>query len=631
MNNQINCLIVVLCVLGISVPILAHENGHLPTASTSQVYGQFSIDDRGLGSLPLSHTNFQNKSDDFQFAIISDRTGGHRTPVFHQALQKLNLLQPEFVVSVGDMIEGYTDDKQLLEQQWQNFNQMLGDLDAPYFYTPGNHDFSNDVMADLWRKKYGADYYHVIYNDVLFLMLNTESQLLGVTKPGLDEEQYAYIEHVIKDNPSVRWTLIFLHQPLWKFSHDTNWQRVETLLQGRPYTAFAGHMHSYDYQTGRDGNDHITMGSTGGTSLLRGSTYGEFDHVAWITMKEDGPVIANIALDGIFDKYITSSEFDGLFDNHKLLDKETWYFDDLLVLGRQESIYTLHLSNPFSQPLDYSLLIEANPSIQVKNRVQKGQIIPGEKRVIDLKLSLSDLKVESDLERIDPLSITLSSEYPLQVLKTVAWDENFKIKPLRRFNAYHSKDQIIFDGNISEWEELSYGFGGKTSGGKDDLVRFDVRYDDHYLYLAAKVIDSTVTETAPTGFHKATSDMIYMFIDGRPNELSAHQTGTTKSLKKGEWLFLGVSPNKQEGNVVYKDLMPNGFSAKSAINKDGYSAELRVPLSFIEKHYGGQWNSFRINVSKIDVDATRDSVRFHDWQPKWEENVIGTGTFFRKD
>src|SRR5262249_30759143 len=31
----------------------------------------------------------------------------------------------------------------------------------------------------------------------------------------------------------------------------------------------------------------------------RGVEYGEFDHITWVTMKKDGPVIANILLDGI--------------------------------------------------------------------------------------------------------------------------------------------------------------------------------------------------------------------------------------------------------------------------------------------------------------------------------------------
>jgi hypothetical protein len=33
---------------------------------------------------------------------------------------------------------------------------------------------------------------------------------------------------------------------------------------------------------------------------MRGVRYGEFDHIAWVTMKKDGPLIANIMLDGVY-------------------------------------------------------------------------------------------------------------------------------------------------------------------------------------------------------------------------------------------------------------------------------------------------------------------------------------------
>jgi hypothetical protein len=32
---------------------------------------------------------------------------------------------------------------------------------------------------------------------------------------------------------------------------------------------------------------------------MRGLGYGEFDHVVWVTMKKDGPVLANVLLDGV--------------------------------------------------------------------------------------------------------------------------------------------------------------------------------------------------------------------------------------------------------------------------------------------------------------------------------------------
>ena len=51
--------------------------------------------------------------------------------VFAQAIDKLNLLQPEFVVSVGDLIEGgkKADDK--LAAEWKEFDSYVNKLTMP--------------------------------------------------------------------------------------------------------------------------------------------------------------------------------------------------------------------------------------------------------------------------------------------------------------------------------------------------------------------------------------------------------------------------------------------------------------------------------------------------------------------
>src|SRR5581483_5504298 len=86
------------------------------------------VDDaRPLGELkiergernPWNTLKLNNESSDFQFAFVSDRTGGHRAGIFSRAVEQLNLLQPEFVVSVGDLIEGGSADSS--QGQWKEF------------------------------------------------------------------------------------------------------------------------------------------------------------------------------------------------------------------------------------------------------------------------------------------------------------------------------------------------------------------------------------------------------------------------------------------------------------------------------------------------------------------------------
>src|SRR6188508_2121612 len=77
---------------------------------------------------PWTSLKFNNNPDQFQFAVVGDRTGKHRPGVFEKGIDKLNLLQPEFVVSVGDLIEGYTKDEAEIDQEWDEIQEFVAKL-----------------------------------------------------------------------------------------------------------------------------------------------------------------------------------------------------------------------------------------------------------------------------------------------------------------------------------------------------------------------------------------------------------------------------------------------------------------------------------------------------------------------
>jgi hypothetical protein len=248
---------------------------------------------------PVTHLKLNNAADEFQFAIISDRTGGHRARVFSQAVKQLNLLQPEFVVSVGDLIEGYTENKARLTKEWREFQTYVSRLEMPFFYVPGNHDIANKVQGKLWEEKFGRSYYDFTYRNTLFVVLNSDDLASGPTGT-ISATQRAWLKKTLEANDKARWTLVFLHQPLWAMAKlkESGWLEVEKLLLGRPYTVFAGHLHRYQKFV-RQGQNYYMLATTGGSSRMRGVAYGEFDHLVWVTMKKDGPILANILLDGI--------------------------------------------------------------------------------------------------------------------------------------------------------------------------------------------------------------------------------------------------------------------------------------------------------------------------------------------
>jgi len=300
---------------------------------------------------PWTSAEFQNDPAEFQFVVIGDRTGGANVQeTFKLAVGQLNLLQPEFVINVGDIIEGYSDDKAELNAEWDEVDAMLGELKMPFFRTVGNHDIANEVAKEVWLERHGATRYAFVYKDTLFVVLDSEdpprtppegikekldeynrlqtedpekaksmlaefmadeSVVAGLGKPvDFSDEQITWLKDTLAKHPDVRWTFLFLHDPVWE-NPSESFKTIQELLKGRKYTFLAGHLHYYDYDN-IDGVEHITMGPAGASFHAEGP--GNVDHIMWVTMTEDGPEIANIALKGVFDRKGLDPSLFGAYD-----------------------------------------------------------------------------------------------------------------------------------------------------------------------------------------------------------------------------------------------------------------------------------------------------------------------------
>jgi hypothetical protein len=174
----------------------------------------------------------------------------------------------------------------------------------PFFYLPGNHDVSNEKLLDAWKKRFGRTYYYFIYQNVLFLCMDSTGEPYRINNGDITEEEADYFEGVIGKHKKVRWTIVIMHKPAWERNGE-NWLRLEKTLGERDYTVFAGHEHRYA-KTVRQGRTYIRVATTGGTSPLKGPIAGTFDHIMWVTMSDKGPRIANLMPDCIYDENATS-------------------------------------------------------------------------------------------------------------------------------------------------------------------------------------------------------------------------------------------------------------------------------------------------------------------------------------
>ena len=297
---------------------------------------------------PWTHLDFANDPADFQFAIISDRTGGPRDGVFEAAIQKLNWLMPEFVMSVGDLIRGAKgNDSVSLDKQWRAHFNRIAPLKMPFFHLAGNHDIKahNAFQVAYWNKLFGTTYYAFVYKDVLFLNLfsNQGTQVLF-------PEQVAYAEQVLAENKDVRWTMVFLHHPLWRYPHMSNFHKIEEMLQDRKHTVFAGHQHQYHHAERNNGNYYV-LATTGGGSPLLGNSFGSFDHLTWVTMSDEGPILTNLRLDGILPHDVANDETHFLTQQllQSMQRKTDVFVDDSTEVKSGQAYITYH--NTSDQPL----------------------------------------------------------------------------------------------------------------------------------------------------------------------------------------------------------------------------------------------------------------------------------------
>ncbi|MEQ8473589.1 MAG: metallophosphoesterase [Marinoscillum sp.] len=314
------------CIILISIGILL--SSCQPTPHTKPNF----IHDITSGPKPWTSELFEETEKDFTFGIVADLTGGERTGIYNTAVAQINRLEPTFVLSVGDLIEGGTEDSVQLANEWDSFDSRTANLEMPFFHLGGNHDLTNPAMRRFWENRFGPRYYHFKYDNVLFLMLDSEDyeeeRMLEINEarkhamrvihgeiPGTFEEtEYAqmfeskvggisqvqtdYFKKALQANQEVRWTFVLMHKPLWRREDDMGLDQLEAALANRDYTVINGHLHSFSHRK-RNGKDYITLGTTGGFQNEQDSM--AFDHITMVRMARQ-PVITHLKMSGILDE-----------------------------------------------------------------------------------------------------------------------------------------------------------------------------------------------------------------------------------------------------------------------------------------------------------------------------------------
>lgn len=264
------------------------------------------------GKKPWTSDRFLDDPQEFHFAVIGDRTGGERTGFFRKALDSLNLLRPEFVMSVGDLINGGGAEEPDLRRQWTELKGFIDRLKMPFFYVVGNHDIwtgftgmtpARQTSIDLWKENCGTNtYYSFTYKGCLFICFDTmEKHYYFPPREPLPENQIKWALDEFEKHKEARWRFLFMHKPIdWT---SDRWLEFERRINQYDYTVFCGDWHNYCTAT-RHGKKYHMIGTVGGGwdfgAVHEDLRRGIMDGITWVTMtKDSGPVVCHIALSGI--------------------------------------------------------------------------------------------------------------------------------------------------------------------------------------------------------------------------------------------------------------------------------------------------------------------------------------------
>ncbi|MBL8754837.1 MAG: metallophosphoesterase, partial [Planctomycetes bacterium] len=321
------------------------------------------------------------EEDAFGFVVFGDRTGGpvEGIEVLKVAVADTNLLDPDLVFTVGDLVNGYNATDAWLAQA-KEFKDAMGKLRMPWFPVAGNHDiyWRGDKKPvgeheGHYETTFGPLWYSVRHKQCLFVALYSDE---GDPKTGeknfnkpecqrMSPEQFAWLDKTLADNKAARHVFVFLHHPRWLAQYGDDWERVHGLLAkaGNVTAVFAGHIHRMRYDGVKDGIQYYTVASVGAHLEMEAPQAGYLHQYHVVTVRPEGITVAALPVGTVIDpKAITGEISEDCARVHAALEPKVTACvaagsgAPIGADGSVDAIVTLRCNNPARRPVEYELI-----------------------------------------------------------------------------------------------------------------------------------------------------------------------------------------------------------------------------------------------------------------------------------
>ena len=211
-----------------------------------------------LAALALSATA---RTAGFTFVVLGDRTGGARDDVFRRIIAETGQLQPDFILGVGDLIEGYEDDPARVNAEWDHVLGIVGATGRPFYTAPGNHDIFSPESESLFLDRVGKTRWSLQYANALFIFVDNSRWRRFRDWP---DEQRRWFRSELRRAGDFQHSFVLMHRPWWRYARQAG--RTDTFHiwcrdAGVDYV-LTGHDHFYCSEE-YDGITYIQVGPSG--------------------------------------------------------------------------------------------------------------------------------------------------------------------------------------------------------------------------------------------------------------------------------------------------------------------------------------------------------------------------------